>query len=82
MTADAVDDAFVRIVVEDDGPGLPPQVREIVFSPGIRLDETRPGTGLGLSIVRDLVELYQGEVELGTASLGGLSAVLKLKRHK
>lgn len=82
VTAVAIDDRSVRIVVEDDGPGLPPQVREIVFAPGIRLDETRPGTGLGLSIVRDLVELYQGEVELGTSSLGGLSAVLKLKRHK
>ena len=82
VEATAVDDASIRIIVEDDGPGLPPQVREIVFSPGIRLDETRPGTGLGLSIVRDLVELYQGEVELGTSSLGGLSAALKLKRHK
>jgi signal transduction histidine kinase len=82
VNATAIDNGFVRIVVEDDGPGLPPQVREIVFSPGIRLDETRPGTGLGLSIVRDIVELYQGEVELGTSYLGGLSASLKLRRHK
>ena len=81
VEATAMDDGVIRILVEDDGPGLPPQVREIVFSPGIRLDETRPGTGLGLSIVRDLVELYQGEVELGTSSSGGLSAVLRLKRH-
>ncbi len=82
VTAAGDDEGHLRIVVEDDGPGLQPQMREIVFSPGIRLDETRPGTGLGLSIVRDLVELYQGEVELGTSSLGGLSAGLKLKRHK
>jgi len=81
VEATAMDGGVIRILVEDDGPGLPPQVREIVFSPGIRLDETRPGTGLGLSIVRDLVELYQGEVELGTSSSGGLSAVLRLKRH-
>lgn len=73
---------YLRMVVEDDGPGLPPQAREIVFAPGIRLDETRPGTGLGLSIVRDLLELYDGEIELGTSALGGLSAGMKLRRHK
>lgn len=72
----------IVITVEDDGPGLPPQVREIVFAPGIRLDETRPGTGLGLSIVRDLLELYSGEIDLNTASIGGLSATLKLRRHR
>jgi len=72
----------IVVMVEDDGPGLPPQVRDIVFAPGIRLDETRPGTGLGLSIVRDLVELYRGEVVLGTASIGGLAAILKLQQHK
>jgi signal transduction histidine kinase len=81
VTAQPVDDAFLRVTVEDDGPGLAPQAREIVFAPGIRLDETRPGTGLGLSIVRDLLELYQGEIELGVSSIGGLSATMKLRRH-
>ena len=82
ITAQPIDDDFLRVTVEDDGPGLPPQAREIVFAPGIRLDETRPGTGLGLSIVRDLIELYQGEIELGASSLGGLSASMKLRRHR
>lgn len=81
VTAQGIDEDFLRVTVEDDGPGLPPQAREIVFAPGIRLDETRPGTGLGLSIVRDLIELYQGEIELGASSLGGLSATMKLRRH-
>jgi signal transduction histidine kinase len=81
VRAEPINGEFLRLVVEDDGPGLPPQAREIVFAPGIRLDETRPGTGLGLSIVRDLLELYQGEIELGTSTLGGLAATLKLRRH-
>ena len=81
VTARPIDKEFLRITVEDDGPGLPPEAREIVFSPGLRLDETRPGTGLGLSIVRDLLELYQGEIELGASSIGGLSASMKLRRH-
>ncbi len=82
ITAQALDDNYLRVSIEDDGPGLPPQAREIVFAPGIRLDETRPGTGLGLSIVRDLLELYKGEIDLGTASVGGLAATLKVPRHK
>jgi signal transduction histidine kinase len=81
VTAQPLDKDYLVVSVEDDGPGLPPQAREIVFAPGIRLDETRPGTGLGLSIVRDLLELYQGEIDLGASSLGGLSATMKLRRH-
>ncbi len=81
VTAQPIDDEYLRVTVEDDGPGLAPQVREIVFAPGVRLDETRPGTGLGLSIVRDLLELYQGDIELGASSIGGLSATMKLRRH-
>ncbi len=78
--AAAVDAAMVRISVEDDGPGLPPEAREVVFAPGMRLDETKPGTGLGLAIVRDLVELYRGEVALGRSKLGGLLVEVRLPR--
>ena len=45
------DRRVVRIVVDDDGPGLSPQQREQVARRGRRLDETKPGSGLGLSIV-------------------------------
>jgi signal transduction histidine kinase len=46
----------------------------------VRLDETTPGTGLGLSIVKELAELHKGQLELGVAALGGLSAVLRFPR--
>ncbi len=82
VTARAQDAEHCVVTIEDDGPGLPAEMREIVFAPGIRLDETRPGTGLGLSIVRDLLELYDGKIELNVASIGGLAAVLKLRRHR
>ena len=82
VTAQPIDDEFLHVTVEDDGPSLAPELREIVFAPGVRLDETRPGTGLGLSIVRDLLELYQGDIELGASSIGGLSARMKLRRHR
>jgi signal transduction histidine kinase len=68
----------VVIAVEDDGPGLPLEAREMVFQIGQRLDERVPGSGLGLAIVRDLAQLYGGEIRLEDSRLGGLSAVLKL----
>jgi signal transduction histidine kinase len=69
---------MVRIVIDDDGPGLSPSQREQVAKRGQRLDETKPGSGLGLSIVVDLAALYGGELKLGTAPLGGLRAELVL----
>jgi signal transduction histidine kinase len=69
---------MVRIVVDDDGPGLSPQQREQVARRGRRLDETKPGSGLGLSIVVELASLYGGALTLGTAPIGGLRAELTL----
>jgi signal transduction histidine kinase len=67
-----------RVVVDDDGPGLPPEAREAFPGRGRRLDETKPGSGLGLSIVVDLATLYGGKLVLGTAPIGGLRAELVL----
>jgi signal transduction histidine kinase len=68
----------VRLVVDDDGPGLTPAQREQVAKRGRRLDETKPGSGLGLSIVVELAGLYGGALNLGTAPIGGLRAELVL----
>jgi signal transduction histidine kinase len=68
----------VRVVVDDDGPGLSPQQREQVARRGWRLDETKPGSGLGLSIVVELASLYGGGLTLSTAPIGGLRAELLL----
>jgi signal transduction histidine kinase len=69
---------FVRILVDDDGPGLAPSQREQVTRRGRRLDETKPGSGLGLSIVMELATLYGGRLTLATAPIGGLRAELVL----
>lgn len=68
----------LRICIDDDGPGLPADVREAVFARGVRADERTPGAGLGLSIVRELAQLYGGEVRLEVSPWGGLRAVLTL----
>lgn len=68
----------LSLVVEDDGPGLPPERIEEALKRGGRLDETAPGQGLGLSIVAELARLYGGALDLGRSELGGLRAELTL----
>ena len=70
--------AGLRIVVDDDGPGLSEAEREQVARRGKRLDETKPGSGLGLSIVTELAGLYGGKLTLSAAPIGGLRAELLL----
>jgi signal transduction histidine kinase len=73
--------AEVRIVVEDDGPGIPEADRERVTGSGFRLDTAKPGTGLGLAIVSDLVTAYGGRLTLDASDdLGGLRVSAALPR--
>jgi signal transduction histidine kinase len=74
--ADAPD--RLRIVIDDDGPGISEGERERIFERGVRMDEQRPGSGLGLDIVRDLAGTYGGEVSAGQSPLGGLRVTLIL----
>lgn len=69
---------MLRVVIDDDGEGLPPDQREAALRRGRRLDETKPGSGLGLSIVVDLASLYGGALQLEASESGGLRAVLDL----
>ena len=70
--------SLLVIAVEDDGPGLPPELRSQALKRGQRLDETKPGSGLGLAIVRETAAMYNGDVRLDEAPLGGLRASLTL----
>ena len=71
-------DRFVHIIIDDDGNGLEPHLREAAFQAGQRLDELTPGTGLGLAISRDLARIYGGDVNLSDSRLGGLRATVVL----
>lgn len=75
-------DGSVEVIVEDDGPGIPPESMDDVFKPFFRLDDSRnpnyAGAGLGLAIARDVARGHGGDIILETASSGGLRAVLRL----
>jgi signal transduction histidine kinase len=68
----------LEILLDDDGPGIPPAQRDAVLKRGVRLDESTPGTGLGLAIAADLASLYGGQLTLADSPLGGLRVRLSL----
>jgi signal transduction histidine kinase len=68
----------VVLTVDDDGPGLPPAMRDQVLQRGVRADEAAPGSGLGLAIVCDLAQLYEGTITLDDSPMGGVRASLRL----
>jgi signal transduction histidine kinase len=72
--------AFLRVSVQDDGPGLPPDRRQEVLKRGARLDESAPGSGLGLSIVEELAKAYGGSIALEDSAFGGLRVDIRLPR--
>lgn len=78
----AAQDGRVALVIEDDGPGIPPEMRSQVLARGVRADEAVPGSGLGLSIVRDLTDAYGGRVRLDDSPLGGLRVTIELPATK
>jgi signal transduction histidine kinase len=80
VRADGAGVGLLRLVIEDDGPGLSPDQREEVIQRGARLDESAPGSGLGLSIIDELVRAYRGSLTLGASPLGGLSVAIDLPR--
>ncbi|MFY9658402.1 MAG: ATP-binding protein, partial [Methylocystis sp.] len=69
-------------LVEDNGPGIPEDKREVVFRPFHSLDssrnQNRKSTGLGLAIARDIVRSHGGEITLEKSALGGLKAVIRI----
>jgi two-component system sensor histidine kinase PhoQ len=68
----------LSIVIEDDGPGVPPAERQRVLKRGARLDERVSGQGIGLSVVSELVQLNGGSIAIGDSPLGGARIEVRL----
>lgn len=70
----ASDDSRVTLVIQDDGPGIPPGDRERIFERFTRLDDARSresgGTGLGLAIAKEIIEAHGGTIAVGNAPRG------------
>lgn len=81
LSADYQDNQVV-IQVKDDGPGI--QLHEIarILERGVRADQSTPGHGIGLAIVRDIMQVYGGELSIENNPDGGLRVTLRLKKSK
>ncbi|MGE3707454.1 MAG: nitrogen regulation protein NR(II) [Vicinamibacterales bacterium] len=65
-----------RVVVEDNGPGIPPEARERVFQPFFT--SKRSGTGLGLALVQKIIVFHNGRIAVSSSDLGGASLQVSL----
>jgi two-component system osmolarity sensor histidine kinase EnvZ len=78
----ATEGNWLRVEVDDNGPGIPPAERENVFKPFYRIDKSRnqdtANSGLGLAIARDIAKSHGGNVTLGESSIGGLRAIISV----
>ncbi|OJU53359.1 MAG: hypothetical protein BGO02_07520 [Brevundimonas sp. 67-6] len=78
------EEGAVVCIIDDSGPGLPPDQLKAVFSPFHRLEASRSratgGAGLGLAISRSIIERSGGGVVLGDRPEGGLRATVRLPR--
>lgn len=68
---DIADHRFVRITVDDDGPGIATADREHIFALGERATTAANGSGIGLALVRLMLERTGGRVDLVDSPLGG-----------
>jgi len=72
----------VRVIVDDDGPGILPADRERIFERFTRLDDSRArdqgGAGLGLAVVRSIITRHGGQVWADDSPLGGARFTIEL----
>lgn len=78
----AADAGWFVLTVDDEGPGIPAEQRELLLEPFTRLEASRSrgtgGAGLGLGIVRNLTEAMGGHVAIGDAPGGGARITVRL----
>ena len=84
LSADLSDPRWIMIRVEDEGPGIPPEMVSRIFEPFVQADVTlarqHEGTGLGLTIGKHLMELQGGALAIGPKASGGTVAIARFAR--
>ncbi len=70
----------VKIVISDNGPGIPKEIQDKIFDPFFTTKEVGEGTGLGLSIVYSIIETHHGNLELNSEPGKGTSFEITLPK--
>lgn len=77
ITAQPLNESGVEILVEDDGPGIPVELRDQVLERGARMDSRAQGQGIGLAVVNEIVARYGGEISIGKSKRGGAGITVR-----
>jgi signal transduction histidine kinase len=84
VKVEAIQDGKAQVVIEDEGPGIPPELLGQVFEPFFRVDPGRrqniAGAGLGLTIAREIVQRAGGDIKISNRKDGGLRQVVELSK--
>lgn len=68
----------LRVRIEDDGPGIAPEQRNVVLQRGARADTATAGHGIGLAVAVDIISGYRGSLQVEESTLGGAAFVISL----
>ncbi len=71
---------FVRLVIEDNGPGIPPEIIDKIFDPFFSTKDKTEGTGLGLSVVHGIVRSHKGGLQVYPTPDGGTTFAIFLPK--
>ncbi|MEQ8407971.1 MAG: ATP-binding protein [Gammaproteobacteria bacterium] len=72
----------LHIIVEDDGAGIPIEKQDYVLQRGARADTLVQGQGIGLAVVTDIVNSYEGQINVGDSDLGGARIEVRLNANR
>ena len=70
-----------RVQVRDNGPGIPKEYQDKIFSPFFTTKSGDQGTGLGLFIVKNIISNHKGTIELNSAATGGTEFIIELEAY-
>ncbi|MDX1642376.1 MAG: HAMP domain-containing sensor histidine kinase, partial [Balneolaceae bacterium] len=74
-------DQSVSIEIEDNGPGIPEEIKDKIMQPFFTTKKGTAGTGLGLSITHDIVKAHGGSLEIDTRQGEGTTFTIHLEKR-
>ncbi|MBM7072055.1 GHKL domain-containing protein [Shewanella sp. 202IG2-18] len=66
------------LIIEDDGKGIDPNIKESILERGFRADTQHDGSGIGLAVCHEIITSYNGQIKFEDSRLGGAKVVIKI----